>query len=77
MLVYRGYYCPRGLLTLMRLRPMVVESGLESRLSGVGVTEAAIPGMANEVVTGITRLLETNPRDMTAEDVSRLYQEAL
>ena len=33
--------------------------------------------MANEVVTGITRLLETNPRDMTAEDVSRLYQEAL
>ena len=56
---------------------MLVESGLESRLSGVGVTEAAIPGMANEVVTGITRLLETNPRDMTAEDVSRLYQEAL
>ena len=48
---------------------MLVESGLESRLSGVGVTEAAIPGRANEVVTGITRLLETNPRDMTAEDV--------
>ena len=41
------------------------------------MTEAAIPGMANEVVTGISRLLATNPRDMTADDVASLYREVL
>lgn len=56
---------------------MLKSSGLKCRLSDVGVTEAAIPGMANEVVTGISRLLDTNPRDMTAEDVAALYHEAL
>jgi alcohol dehydrogenase class IV len=33
--------------------------------------------MANEVVTGIARLLATNPRDMTADDVANLYREVL
>lgn len=52
-------------------------SGLKTRLSEVGVTEADIPGMANEVVSGIARLLATNPRDMDAADVARLYHEVL
>ena len=52
-------------------------SGLKTRMSEVGVTEADIPGMANEVVTGIARLLATNPRDMDAADVARLYHEVL
>jgi len=56
---------------------MLKASGLKTRLSEVGVTEAAIPAMAQEVVTGISRLLATNPRDMTADDVARLYREVL
>ena len=68
-----------------QLGEVVAQGGLEaqqvvnelSRLSEVGVTEAAIPGMANEVVTGISRLLDTNPRDMSADDVAALYREVL
>lgn len=41
------------------------------------VTEACIPGMASEVVTGISHLLATNPRDMTEMDVTALYREVL
>jgi alcohol dehydrogenase class IV len=52
-------------------------SGLETRLSQVGVTEAAIPDMALEVTTGITRLLANNPRDMAYGDVAALYREVL
>ncbi|MCI5039007.1 MULTISPECIES: iron-containing alcohol dehydrogenase [Rhodobacterales] len=59
------------------MEQILSDSGLETRLSALGVTKDAIPSMANEVVTGIKRLLETNPRDMTAEDVSRLYHEVL
>jgi len=56
---------------------MLKASGLKTRLSEVGVTESAISAMAQEVVTGISRLLATNPRDMTADDVARLYREVL
>lgn len=43
----------------------------------MGVTKAAIPDMAQQVVTGISRLLATNPRDMTAPEVEALYLEVL
>jgi alcohol dehydrogenase class IV len=52
-------------------------SGLETRLSQLGVTEAEIPAMAQEVTTGISRLLANNPVDMTSGDVAALYREVL
>lgn len=66
-----------ALALIEEMERMLKTSGLKTRLSHVGVTEAAIPGMANEVVTGIARLLATNPRDMTADDVANLYREVL
>lgn len=66
-----------ALALIEEVERMLKVSGLKTRLSEVGVTEAAIPGMANEVVTGIARLLATNPRDMSADDVARLYREVL
>ena len=66
-----------ALALIEEMERMLKASGLKARLSEVGVTEAAIPGMANEVVTGISRLLATNPRDMTADDVASLYREVL
>ena len=52
-------------------------SGLETRLGALGITEADIPGMAEEVTVGITRLLVNNPRDMNFDDVAGLYHEIL
>jgi len=66
-----------ALALIDEMERMLMASGLKTRLAEVGVTEAAIPGMANEVVTGIARLLANNPRDMTAEDVAKLYREVL
>lgn len=66
-----------ALALIDEMERMLKASGLKTRLSEVGVTEAAIPGMANEVVTGIARLLATNPCDMNADDVASLYREVL
>lgn len=51
--------------------------GLETRLSALGVTAADIPSMADEVVNQIGRLIVTNPRDMTIDDVRGLYRQIL
>jgi alcohol dehydrogenase class IV len=52
-------------------------SGLETKLSQLGITEDSIAPMAKEVTTGITRLLVNNPRDMSYDDVTALYREVL
>ncbi|MBB4105333.1 iron-containing alcohol dehydrogenase [Allorhizobium borbori] len=59
------------------LEAMFAESGLETRLSKLGVTEAAIPDMAREVVEKISRLIAANPRDMDLDDVQSIYRDAL
>ncbi|MDT8275248.1 iron-containing alcohol dehydrogenase [Roseomonas mucosa] len=51
--------------------------GLETRMSQLGVTEADLPGMAEEVVGGLQRLLANNPRDMVREDVVAMYRAVL
>lgn len=66
-----------ALALITELEAMFAESGLETRLSQLGVTEAAIPGMAREVVEGISRLIASNPRDMTLSEVEALYREVL
>lgn len=62
---------------IAELEAMLAESGLETRLSQLGVTEDAIPEMAREVVQGIARLIAANPRDMNEAEVQALYREVL
>ena len=52
---------------------MFTESGLEGRISKLGVTEADLDPMAEEVVVSIGRLIATNPRDMSRAEVRDLY----
>jgi len=58
-----------------RIEEMVPASGLETRLRDLGVTEDSLPEMAEEVFTKIYRLIESNPRDMTAKDIEAIYRE--
>ncbi len=56
------------------IEALVRDSGLELRLSKLGVDEAAIPGMAEDVVGGLKRLIDANPRDMDAREVEAIYR---
>ncbi len=58
-----------------RIEEMVPASGLETRLRDLGVTEDSLPEMAEEVFSNIYRLIESNPRDMTASDIEAIYRE--
>lgn len=53
---------------------LVRDSGLELRLSKLGVDETAIPGMAGDVVGGLQRLIDSNPRDMDVGEVEAIYR---
>lgn len=56
------------------IEALVADSGLETRLSKLGVDEPALTEMANSVVMNLRRLIDSNPRDMTAQDVEALYR---
>ena len=58
-----------------RIEEMVPASGLETRLRDLGVTEESLPEMAEEVFGKIYRLIESNPRDMTASDIEAIYRQ--
>lgn len=53
---------------------LVKASGLEQRLSNLNVDQASLPVMASEVVVGIRRLIDSNPCDMTEQDVEAIYR---
>lgn len=53
---------------------LVRDSGLEMRLSRLGIDEAAIPAMAQDVVGGLKRLIDSNPRDMDVGEVEAIYR---
>lgn len=57
-----------------RIEEMVPASGLEIRLRDLGVTEESLPEMAEEVFTKIHRLIDSNPRDMTAKEIEAIYR---
>ncbi|MGE4280748.1 MAG: iron-containing alcohol dehydrogenase [Magnetospirillum sp.] len=59
------------------LEAMAGAGGLETRLSDLGITDADIAPMAEEVVTQIQRLIAPNPRDMSFDDVCALYRAIL
>ena len=53
---------------------LVKASGLEQRLSNLNVDQASLPVMASDVVVGIRRLIDSNPCDMTEQDVEGIYR---
>ena len=71
----RNFGTPRAAATALidELDAMFTESGLEGRISKLGVTEADLDPMAEEVVVSIARLIATNPRDMSQAEVRDLY----
>lgn len=50
--------------------------GLETGLAAHGIGERDIEAMAGEAI-GIRRLLDNNPREVSREDIARLYRAAL
>lgn len=56
------------------IESLVNDSGLERRLSALAVDEASLPLMATEVAVGIRRLIDSNPRDMTAQEIEAIYR---
>jgi len=59
------------------LEAMLARSGLQTRMGPLGVSEADIDPMAREVTEKITRLIATNPRDMTYDEVVAMYRSVL
>ena len=59
------------------LEAMLARSGLQTRMTPLGVSEADIDPMAREVTEKITRLIATNPRDMTYDEVVAMYRSVL
>ncbi|MFG1299713.1 iron-containing alcohol dehydrogenase [Xanthobacter sp. V3C-3] len=55
------------------IEALVPAMGLEIRMRDLGVPQDAIPSMAEEVDTGIRRLIACNPRDMTRADIEGIY----
>lgn len=56
------------------IEALVRDSGLETRLSRLGIDEASITLMAKDVVTGLQRLIASNPRDMDEAQVQAIYR---
>jgi alcohol dehydrogenase class IV len=60
---------------LERLTALSRACGIPQRLRDVGVPEADLPRLAREAMK-VTRLLDNNPRAMTADEAERIYREA-
>ncbi|WP_454916001.1 iron-containing alcohol dehydrogenase [Xanthobacter sediminis] len=56
------------------IESLVPAMGLEIRMRELGVPRDAIPSMAEEVDTGIRRLIACNARDMTRADIEGIYE---
>jgi alcohol dehydrogenase class IV len=63
-----------ALAFVQAIEALVRDSGLETRLSRLGIDEASIPAMAADVVTGLQRLIDSNPRDMSEAQVAGIYR---
>jgi alcohol dehydrogenase len=55
---------------------LATDLGLPSRLRDVGISQVDIPRLATDAMKQ-TRLLVNNPRELTLEDATRIYAEAL
>lgn len=58
-----------------KIKAMIAECGIPSKLRAVGVPESALPGMARDAMK-IQRLLKNNPRVINEEDALHIYTTA-
>lgn len=72
----RSFNGPRAAAEALidELDAMFIESGLEGRLSKLGISEADLPVMAEDVVINNARLIASNPCDMSYDDVLGIYR---
>jgi len=63
-----------ALAFVQAIEALVRDSGLETRLSRLGIDEASLPAMAADVVNGLQRLIDSNPRDMNEAQVEGIYR---
>lgn len=62
---------------ILQLKIFLEMSGLKYRLSDLDITEKDIPALADIVIHTYARLIATNPKDMTLEEVTTMYKEIL
>ncbi len=60
-----------------QLKDFLKTSGLKYRLNELDITAQDIPALADIVINTYARLIETNPMDMSLEEVKMIYQEIL
>lgn len=58
-----------------QLKQFLEMSGLKYRLSELDITKEDIPALADIVINTYARLIATNPKDMTLEEVTTMYYE--
>ena len=58
---------------IQQLQQFLEMSGLKYRLSELDITEEDIPALADIVINTYSRLIATNPKDMTLEEVTTMY----
>jgi alcohol dehydrogenase class IV len=60
-----------------QLKDFLKTSGLKYRLNELDITGQDIPALADMVINTYARLIETNPMDMSLEEVKMIYKEIL
>lgn len=62
-------------LFIDQLKIFLENSGLKYRLSELDITDQDIPALADIVINTYARLIATNPKDMTLDEVTTIYKE--
>ena len=62
---------------IAQLKNFLQTSGLKYRLSELDITENDIPALADIVINTYARLIATNPKDISLEEVRTMYKEIL
>lgn len=60
---------------VLKLRELIAAAGIPTKLSELGVSEEAIPGMARSALL-VTRLLRNNPREIDLPQAEAIYRSA-
>ncbi|MDZ7629196.1 MAG: iron-containing alcohol dehydrogenase [Parvularculaceae bacterium] len=71
-----GDYAERADAFIAKLMEIVAATGVERRLSNLGVSHNDLPRMAEDAMKA-QRVMQNNPRDVTYDDALRMYGEVL
>lgn len=64
-------------LFIKQLKMFLETSGLKYRLNELDITDQDIPALADIVINTYARLIATNPKDMTLNEITTIYEEIL